>query len=332
MAQPDVATPVLVTGGAGYIGSHVVLALIEAGYRAVVMDDLSTGEKRVVPPDIPLEIGDVGDRDRVSAVLQRYGCDSVMHFAGSIIVSESMREPLKYYANNTVASRNLIECCVANGVSDFVFSSSAAVYGAPETLPIAESSRLDPISPYGASKLMTERMLNDVAAVSDLRVALLRYFNVAGADPKGRAGQVGPNSTHLIKIAAELIAGHREKIEIFGVDYDTPDGTCVRDFTHVSDLATAHVLALQYLRKERRNVTLNCGYGHGFSVREILAAVSRVSRQTLNVDEAPRRVGDAPQLISETSKIREVLNWRPRYDDIDIIIQSSIDWERAKAG
>lgn len=331
MPQLDAAPPALVTGGAGYIGSHVVLALIEAGYGVVVLDDLSTGEKELVPAGAPLEIGDVGDRRFVSDVLQRYACTRVLHFAGSIIVSESVQDPLKYYANNTMASRNLIECCLARGVTELVFSSTAAVYGRPESVPVPESADLNPISPYGASKQMTERMLDDVAAVSGLRVAALRYFNVAGADPKGRAGQVGPSSTHLIRVAAELALGRREKMEIFGVDYDTPDGTCIRDFIHVSDLADAHVLALEYLSRERQSVTLNCGYGHGFSVREILDAVRRVSGRQLNVEEAPRRPGDAPQVISDPNRIREILNWKPLYDDIDLIVRTAIDWERSKA-
>ncbi|MCH8238092.1 MAG: UDP-glucose 4-epimerase GalE [Proteobacteria bacterium] len=319
--------PILVTGGAGYIGSHTALALRTAGWVVVVMDNLSTGKRPLVPDDVAFIEGDVGDTVLVREILRDHGCRAVMHFAGSIINPESFEIPLQYYANNTSASRNLIEACIGEGVRHFVFSSSAAVYGDPDTLPISETAATDPISPYGRSKLMTEWMLTDAAAVSPMTFAMLRYFNVAGADPEGRSGQVGP-PTHLIKIATEAALGHRDGMSIFGDDYDTADGTCIRDYIHVSDLADAHVLALEHLMNGAESLSLNCGYGHGYSVRQVIAAVERVAGVSLNTAIAPRRQGDAATLVADNGKILSSLPWKPNHDDLEFMIQTALDWER----
>lgn len=322
------ARNVLVTGGAGYIGSHAVLALIEAGYSLVVIDDLSTGVRELVPAGVPLIVGDVADPSLVDEVISGHGCGTVMHFAGSIVVDESVKNPLKYYRNNTGASRTLIECCLRSGISSFVFSSTAVVYGDSKTIPIPETAPTEPVNPYGTSKLMTEWMLRDVAHASDLRYCVLRYFNVAGADPKGRSGQSGPDSTHLIRIASQLVAGKRDGISIFGTDYTTPDGTCIRDYVHVSDLADAHVLALAHLGRHRKNLVVNCGYGRGFSVREVLGAIEKLAGRKIAVTEGPRRAGDVPMLVSDSSRLRG-LGWTPRFDDLETIIKSAMDWEAA---
>ena len=319
--------PILVTGGAGYIGSHTTLALRTAGWVVVVMDNLSTGKRPLVPDDVAFIEGDVGDTVLVREILRDHGCRAVMHFAGSIINPESFEIPLQYYANNTSASRNLIEACIGEGVRHFVFSSSAAVYGDPDTLPISETAATDPISPYGRSKLMTEWMLTDAAAVSPMTFAMLRYFNVAGADPEGRSGQVGP-PTHLIKIATEAALGHRDGMSIFGDDYDTADGTCIRDYIHVSDLADAHVLALEHLMNGAESLSLNGGYGHGYSVRQVIAAVERVAGVSLNTAIAPRRQGDAATLVADNGKILSSLPWKPNHDDLEFMIQTALDWER----
>jgi UDP-glucose 4-epimerase len=323
---------VLVTGGAGYIGSHVALALIDAGHRAVVLDDLSTGVRDLVPAEAGFVEGDAGDGALLAQVLEDQGITAVMHFAGSIIVPESVEDPLKYYRNNTCASRNLIEACVKARVDRFVFSSTAAVYGLPVVLPAREDAPTAPINPYGASKLVTEMILADVARAHRLRYVALRYFNVAGADPEGRSGQSSPEATHLIKIACEVATGARGHINIFGDDYDTPDGTCVRDYIHVSDLATAHLHALDHLASDGESLTLNCGYGHGYSVREVLEAVERAAGARLEKRLAPRRAGDPPALVADATRIRERFDWRPEYEDLDVITASALAWERRRTG
>jgi UDP-glucose 4-epimerase len=325
----DRSRNVLVTGGAGYIGSHAVLALLDAGYNPVVIDDLSTGARELVPAAVPLIVGDIANAGLVGKAIADHGCGAVMHFAGSIVVSESVENPLKYYRNNTAASRTLIESCVQAGVISFIFSSTAVVYGEPDTIPIPESAPTTPVNPYGSSKLMTEWILRDVARVSDMRYCVLRYFNVAGADPQGRSGQSGPQSTHLIRNASQLVAGRRDSISIFGTDYDTPDGTCVRDYVHVSDLAEAHLLALRHLTGSGENLVLNCGYGRGFSVREVLNAVEAIAGRKLPIVDGPRRAGDVPKLVADASEIRNRLGWRPRFDDLPAIIKSAVDWEAA---
>lgn len=318
----------LVTGGAGYIGSHVTLALLEAGWEVVVIDDLSTGRREAVAPGAALVIGDVGDADTIAAVFQKHRPNTVLHFAGSIVVPESISNPLKYYRNNTSASRTLIEAAVNGGVSAFVFSSTAAVYGVPERVPVGEESAKMPINPYGTSKLCTEFMLRDVAAATAMRYVALRYFNVAGADPQGRAGQSTPNATHLIKVACETVVGKRRYFEIFGDDYPTPDGTCVRDYIHVSDLAAAHVAAIQYLVGGGASDAFNCGYGHGYSVKEVADVVRRVGGGPLDIRMAPRRAGDPPQLVADSAKLRADFGWQPRYDDLDFIVETALAWEQ----
>jgi UDP-glucose 4-epimerase len=323
MKQPSI----LVTGGAGYIGSHVVLQLRGRGERVVVLDDLSRGFRQAVL-DTPLVVGNVGDRATLGALLREHQVDTVMHFAASTIVPESVRDPLKYYGNNTCATRTLLECCVAAGVRFFVFSSTAAVYGIPASGVAAEETPTAPINPYGISKLMSEWMLASVAEASALKFAALRYFNVAGSDPAGRIGQATPNATLLIKVACEVAAGQRAELEIFGTDYPTADGTGVRDYIHVEDLATAHLDALDWLRQGGASTTLNVGYGHGYSVREVLASVARVSGRTLKVRESPRREGDPPTLVARADRIRSQLNWQPRLDDLDTIVRTAWNWEQ----
>jgi UDP-glucose 4-epimerase len=318
---------ILVTGGAGYIGSHLVLQLRARGERVVVLDDLSRGFRQAVI-DAPLVVGKVGDREAVLELLRAHAVDTVMHFAAYTIVPESVSEPLKYYGNNTCSTRTLLECCVVAGVRHFVFSSSAAVYGMPASGVAAEDSPTAPINPYGTSKLMSEWMLRDVASASELKYAALRYFNVAGSDPQCRVGQASPNATLLVKVACEAAVGKRPGVSIFGSDYATPDGTGVRDYIHVEDLATAHVDALQYLRGGGASTTLNVGYGHGYSVRQVLASVERVSGKRLNVHEQPRRAGDPPALVARAERIRAELGWRPRHDDLDAIVRTSLAWEK----
>jgi UDP-glucose 4-epimerase len=318
---------ILVTGGAGYIGSHIVRQLGEAGERVVVLDNLSTGFRSAVQYG-ELVVGDTGDRELVDKVLQEHDVDTIMHFAAHIVVPESVADPLKYYGNNTCSSRSLLDCASRAGVKNFIFSSTAAVYGIPESGKASEESQTAPINPYGSSKLMTEWMLRDLSHATDLRHVALRYFNVAGSDPGGRIGQSAHNSTLLTKVACEAAVGKRDKLYIFGTDYPTPDGTGLRDYIHVEDLASAHLDALKYLRAGGDSVTLNCGYGHGYSVREVLAAVEKVHGSPLTIEEGPRRAGDPPVLIAVADKIQELLGWKPRYDDLEFIVQTQLNWEK----
>jgi UDP-glucose 4-epimerase len=322
---------ILVTGGCGYIGSHVVKQLVEAGERVVVIDDLSTGFVDALVGG-ELVIGDSGDIALVRRVLREHAVDTVMHFAAKIVVPDSVADPLGYYAANTMASRNLLEACVAEGASQVVFSSTAAVYGDVAGGEASEDTPTAPISPYGTSKLMTEWMLRDAAAAHGLRYVALRYFNVAGADPSGRIGQRTPNATHLLKVACEVAVGKRGHIGIFGTDWDTPDGTGVRDFIHVADLASAHLAALAYLRAGGASQVLNCGYGRGASVRELIRAVERAHGAPIRSVELPRRPGDAGMLIARADRIREVLDWTPRHADLDLIAATALAWERKLAG
>ncbi len=319
---------ILITGGAGYIASHVVLALCEAGYAVVVVDDLSSGRRAAVAPHLPFHHGDVGDKELIAEIIQKHSITAVMHFAGAIVVPESVANPLKYYLENTCKTRDLIQVCVEQNVPRFVFSSTAAVYGEVAGGPIPESTPTAPASPYGSSKLMTEWILRDTAAAHDLRYGVLRYFNVAGADPQGRSGQSTPGATHLIKIACEVVTGRRPYMEIFGEDYDTPDGTCIRDYIHVTDLAAAHLAVLQDLEAKGDNLVLNCGYGRGYSVREVLAAVERVSGSKLDARPAPRRPGDVAELVADVTAINKRLTWKAEHDDLDHIVQTALDWER----
>jgi UDP-glucose 4-epimerase len=319
---------ILVTGGAGYIGSHMVHALVDCGARVVVLDDLSTGFEWALARGVPLVVGTTGDQELVAKIVRDYGPESIIHFAASVVVPDSVRDPLGYYRNNTVNSRALMECAVSGGVRHFIFSSTAAVYGTPSEIPVREETPTLPISPYGSSKLMTETMLRDAGRAHGLKYAILRYFNVAGADPHGRAGQSTSGATHLIKVAVEAALGLRSKLELFGTDYATPDGTCIRDYIHVSDLVGAHCHALTHLRDGGSSLTLNCGYGHGFSVREVIAAVKRVSGVAFKVENAPRRPGDPAQLVADTAKLRKTLHWQPRYDDLPTIVAHALAWER----
>jgi UDP-glucose 4-epimerase len=317
---------ILVTGGAGYIGSHVVLQLRERGESVVVLDDLSRGFRQSVG-DTPLVVGDIGDRPLVTRLLREYGVDTVIHFAAFTIVPESVRDPLKYYANNVCATRNLLQCCAESAVPHFVFSSSAAVYGSPASDMAAEDSPTVPINPYGTSKLVSEWMLRDLAAATDLRYVALRYFNVAGSDMGGRIGQATPGATLLIKVASEATVGKRPHVSIFGTDYPTPDGTGIRDYIHVQDLAGAHLAALDHLRRQGASAVLNCGYGHGYSVREVLESVQRVSGRSLTIREEPRRAGDPAALVAKADRIRALLDWTPKLDDLDTIVRSALNWE-----
>jgi UDP-glucose 4-epimerase len=319
---------VLVTGGAGYIGSHAVLALRVAGHEVTVLDDLSTGRRQSVPADVELVIGDVGDERVLAGLIVPGRFATIMHFAGSIIVPESIVDPLKYYRNNTSASRTLIEACVRASVPTFVFSSTAAVYGDPERVPVTEDMPTRPISPYGWSKLMTEQVLKDVAAATPLSFVALRYFNVAGADPEGRTGQSTPQATNLVKVAVETAVGKRPEIMVFGEDYQTPDGTCIRDFIHVSDLADAHVLAMEWLKAERTSAILNCGYGRGSSVRQVLDTVDAVSGGRIRRVTAPRRPGDSAEVVANADRLSRTLGWRPRYANLEVIVRTALDWER----
>ena len=318
---------ILVTGGAGYIGSHVVRQLGEAGENIVVLDNMCTGFPDSVLYGTLIK-GDTGDKALVSKIMAEHHVDTVIHFAAHTIVPESVADPLKYYGNNTCNSRNLLECSSDAGVKNFIFSSTAAVYGIPQTDFATEDTQLAPINAYGTSKLMTEWMLRDLAFASDMKYVALRYFNVAGSDPEARIGQSTKKATLLIKVACEAAVGKRPGVSIFGTDYPTPDGTGLRDYIHVEDLADAHLKALDYLRNQGESTTLNCGYGHGFSVREVLDSVQRVHGAPLNITEEPRRAGDPPILIAKADKIRKILGWTPRYDDLDFIVKTSLQWEK----
>ena len=320
---------VLVTGGAGYIGSHAVLALKDSGWNVAVVDDLSTGSRKALQEGVPFYEGKITDRDLIERIIRDEGIGAIMHFAGSIVVPESVEQPLKYYANNTLASHSLITTAIESGVKHILFSSTAAVYGAPKKVPIAEDDPKEPINPYGASKLMTERMLSDASAAFDFNFGALRYFNVAGADRQLRTGQRGKGSTHLIKIAAEAAVGLREQVAVYGSDYPTEDGTCVRDYIHVSDLAAAHVAALDWLTEHpSENLVMNCGYGRGLSVLEVLDAVDRANGQPITRLMEGRRAGDPPALIAGNERLLGTLDWRPAHNNIDRIVGDALAWER----
>ena len=320
---------VLVTGGAGYIGSHMVLALLDAGESVVVLDNLSTGFWWALPQEVPLVVGDMGDQALVAKTIREHKVDAIAHFAAKIVVPDSVADPLGYYLNNTVKSRAVIEAAVQNGVTHFIFSSTAAVYGEPTTIPVPEDLPLNPVSPYGRSKLMTEWMLQDTGQVHDLSYVILRYFNVAGADPKGRAGQSTPNATHLIKVAAQTALGDRPQIEVFGTDYQTRDGSCIRDYIQVSDLADAHVVALRHLRGGGESLTLNCGYGDGYSVLEVIDVVKKVSGVDFPVKLSGRRPGDPAAIVAKADRIRTRLGWTPKHNDLEQIVGQALAWERA---
>jgi UDP-glucose 4-epimerase len=319
---------ILVTGGAGYIGSHMVYALVEAGERVVVLDNLSTGFKWAIAEGVPLVTGETGDEALVARLIAEHGVSAIIHFAASIVVPDSVSNPLGYYRNNTVNSRALIECAVKGGVKQFIFSSTAAVYGNPAKVPIREDDAVAPMSPYGSSKLMTEIMLRDAGIAHGLDYVILRYFNVAGADPKLRTGQSTKSATHLIKVAVETALGKRPKMDVFGTDYPTPDGTCIRDYIHVADLVRAHSDALAYLRAGGKPVTLNCGYGHGFSVLDVIDTVKRASGVDFRVDRAGPRPGDPAQIVANSDRARELLHWQPQFDDLATIVAHALAWER----
>jgi len=320
---------VLVTGGAGYIGSHMVLALLDAGRNVVVVDNLSTGFRSAVPSPVAFVEGNIGDQDLVRRVIGDHGVEAIIHFAGSIVVPDSVADPLGYYLNNTVNSRALIAVAVETGVRNFIFSSTAAVYGNPEQIPVKEDAPLKPVSPYGTSKLMTELMLADTAFAHDFRYVALRYFNVAGADPKGRTGQSTPRATHLIKVACETALGKRASMDVFGTDYPTADGTCVRDYIHVTDLVAAHMAALGHLEGGGASDVFNCGYSSGYSVIEVIEAVKRAAGGPFPVNLGPRRPGDAEAIVADSSKIRGRLGWKPELADLDTIVTHALAWERS---
>jgi UDP-glucose 4-epimerase len=322
---------ILVTGGAGYIGSHMVWRLLEAGETVVVADRLSTGFDWAVAPEATLMLGDIGNSDFLDSIFKSHSIEAIIHFAGSIVVPESVADPLSYYDNNTVNSRLLIAKAVQHGVNKFIFSSTAAVYGNVGDEPVTEMLPTIPESPYGRSKLMTEFMLADVAAAHDFNYTALRYFNVSGGDPKGRTGQSTKGATHLIKVACETAAGKRRSMQVFGTDYPTPDGTCVRDYIHVSDLVEAHYLALQRLRAGGKSMVANCGYGKGFSVLDVINTVKRVSGVDIEVEFTGRRAGDAMTVVANSDKAQSELGWVPKYNSLDFIVQTALDWEKSLA-
>ena len=318
---------ILVTGGCGYIGSHMVHELVDSGQDVVVLDNLTTGFRWALPPQARIVVGDIGDQDLVASIIAKHKVTGIIHFAGSIVVPESVADPLGYYFNNTVKSRALIAAAVQSGVDQFIFSSTAAVYGMAKEMPVRETTLLDPMSPYGSSKLMTEIMLRDTAAAHNFRYVALRYFNVAGADPKGRTGQSTPRATHLIKVACETALDKRASMDVFGTDYPTTDGTCVRDYIHVKDLARAHVAALGHLQSGGKSDVFNCGYGKGFSVLEVIDAVKRVSGKNFKVNMGPARAGDPAAIVAASDKIRSQLGWTPEFDDLDTIVGHALAWE-----
>ena len=318
---------ILVTGGCGYIGSHMVYELTDAGHDVVVLDNLVTGFKWALPPTAKLVVGDIGDMELTQSIVARHGVTAIIHFAGSVVVPDSVSDPLGYYLNNTVKSRALIDAAVKSGVKNFIFSSTAAVYGMAKEMPVRETTPLEPMSPYGSSKLMTEIMLRDTAFAHDFRYVALRYFNVAGADPRGRTGQSTKGATHLIKVACETALGKRAGMEVFGTDYDTPDGTCVRDYIHVKDLARAHVSALGHLQSGGNSEIFNCGYGKGYSVLDVIEAVKRVSKKPLAAKMSPRRAGDPASIVAASDKIRGQLGWTPEHDNLDLIVEHALAWE-----
>jgi UDP-glucose 4-epimerase len=322
---------ILVTGGGGYIGSHMVHELADAGEAVIVVDDLSTGFRSALPKTVPLLVGDVGNGEFMADVIRTHAVTAIIHFAASVVVPDSVRDPLGYYRNNTMNARALIEAAVKTGVRHFIFSSTAAVYGNPARVPVAEDAPLQPMSPYGNSKLMTEIMLKDVAAAHDLKYVILRYFNVAGADPRLRTGQSTVGATHLIKVAVETALGLRPRIDVYGTDYDTPDGTCIRDYIHVTDLARAHSAALAHLRRDGSSETFNCGYGHGASVLEVIEAVKRVSGRDFAVRLSARRPGDPAAIVADGTRLRTQLGWTPQFDDLDTIVDHALAWERRLA-
>ncbi len=319
---------ILVTGGAGYIGSHMVHKLLNDGHRTIVLDNLSTGNFWAVPNEAVFVKGDVGNQELVEKVIKQYNVDSIIHFAGSVIVPESVVDPLGYYENNTVKSRSLIEVAINTEVKNFIFSSTAAVYGMPKSPMVSETDLTDPISPYGSSKLMTEMMLRDTSIAHDFKYIALRYFNVAGADPENKIGQATPNATHLIKVACQVSLGLRPKLSVFGNDFDTVDGTGVRDYIHVVDLVSAHYDALNYLKEGGQSQIFNCGYGHGFSVLEVIEAIKEISGVDFKVEFTKRRDGDPAALVANTTKIRAVLNWKPNYNDLNLIVRHALNWEQ----
>ncbi|MBO0733226.1 MAG: UDP-glucose 4-epimerase GalE [Methylocapsa sp.] len=320
--------PVLVTGGAGYIGGHMVLALLDKGEEVIVLDDLSTGFRWAVPQPAELVIGDTGDAELVTRIIAEFNVDAIIHFAAKIVVPESVAEPLSYYLGNTVKTRSLLQCAVREKVKYFIFSSTAAVYGEAGERPISELAPLAPVNPYGRSKLMSEWMLEDAGRAHGIKFAILRYFNVAGADPERRLGQSGAHATHLIKVAAQTALGLRPRLEIFGTDYPTKDGTCIRDFVQVTDLVNAHLLALDYLHGGGENLVCNCGYGHGLSVREVINAMKQVSGVNFEVQIAGRRPGDSASLVAATGRIRSILGWHPQWDDLEAIVSQALEWEK----
>jgi len=323
---------ILVTGGAGYIGSHMVHALVDNGEPPVVLDNLSTGFRFLIPGSVTFVAGSTGDRDLVAKLLQQHHVSEIIHFAASIVVPESVRDPLAYYRNNTMNTCTLLDAAVEAGVKHFIFSSTAAVYGNPGDTPLGETAPTPPISPYGTSKLMSEIILHDVGRAHGLRFVVLRYFNVAGADPRLRTGQSTSQATHLIKVACEAALGRRPKLDVYGNDYPTPDGTCIRDYIHVSDLARAHLAALAHLRRGGASATFNCGYGHGYSVFEVIDAVRRVCGHEFPVEITGRRPGDPASLVADVSRIRATLDWRPQFDDLDTIVSHALAWERRLSG
>ena len=322
---------ILVTGGAGYIGSHMVHELNDAGEQVVVLDNLSTGFRFLLPNSVPMIVGHTGDQELVTKIVTQHRVEAIIHFAASIVVPESISDPLGYYRNNTVNTALLLQAAVASGVRQFIFSSTAGVYGNAEVVPVREDAPTQPISPYGTSKLMSEILLHDTARAHSMKFVVLRYFNVAGADPKMRTGQATPQATHLIKVTCETVLGQRDKMNVFGTDYPTPDGTCIRDYIHVTDLVRAHSAALAYLRRGGGSATFNCGYGHGYSVLEVLETARRVSGRNFPVEFAGRRAGDPASLVADVSRIQATLDWRPQYDNLDTIVSHALAWERRLA-